>query len=111
MLADRHSATPVERGKPLRALKVAGSERAATGHGWLYCPVPESSGRRRYRRELGLSRKVVWKVTRSGATEFRYEREVRPFPRIGAWKAALDELLAANEQKPSRERLTLDPHI
>jgi transposase len=58
-------------------------------------------------RELGLSRKVVRKVIRSEATEFRYEREVQPFPRIGAWKDRLDHLLAANEQKPSRERLTL----
>jgi transposase len=58
-------------------------------------------------RELGLSRKVVRKVIRSEATEFRYEREVQPFPRIGAWKDRLDQLLAANEQKPSRERLTL----
>jgi transposase len=58
-------------------------------------------------RELGLSRKVVRKVIRSGATEFRYEREVQPFPRIGAWKDRLDQLLATNEQKPPRERLTL----
>jgi hypothetical protein len=58
-------------------------------------------------RELGLSRKVVLKVVRSGATEFHYERESQPFPRIGAWKDALDELLTANEQKPSRQRLTL----
>jgi transposase len=58
-------------------------------------------------RELGLSRKVVRKVIRSQATEFRYEREVQPFPRVGPWKDALDELLAANEQKVSRERLTL----
>ena len=58
-------------------------------------------------RELRLSRKVVRKVIRSEATEFRYEREVQAFPRIGAWKDRLDQLLAANEQKPSRERLTL----
>jgi transposase len=58
-------------------------------------------------RELGLSRKVVRKVIRSGATEFRYEREVQPFPRIGAWKDRLDQLLATNEQKSPRERLTL----
>jgi hypothetical protein len=29
-------------------------------------------------RELGLSRKVVRKVIRSGATEFHYEREHQP---------------------------------
>ena len=33
-------------------------------------------------RELGVSRKVVRKIIRSGATEFRYEREVQPRPRI-----------------------------
>ena len=58
-------------------------------------------------RELGVSRKVVRKVLRSEATEFRYERETQPLPRIGPWQEQLDQLLAANEAKPSRERLTL----
>jgi len=58
-------------------------------------------------RELGVSRKVVRKVIRSGATEFRYEREVQPLPRIGPWRDRLDAMLAANEAKPGRERLTL----
>ena len=58
-------------------------------------------------RELGVSRKVVRKVIRSGATEFRYEREVQPRPRIGPWRDRLDAMLAANEAKPGRERLTL----
>ena len=58
-------------------------------------------------RELRVSRKVVRKVLRSEATEFRYEREEQPLPRIGPWQEALDRLLAANEAKPSRERLTL----
>ncbi len=47
------------------------------------------------------------KVLRSEATEFRYEREEQPLPRLGRWQDDLDELLAANEAKPSRERLTL----
>ena len=34
-------------------------------------------------RELGVSRKVVRKVIRSGATEFRYQREDQPLPKIG----------------------------
>ena len=34
-------------------------------------------------RDLGISRKVVRKVIRSEATEFRYEREAQPLPRIG----------------------------
>jgi DNA replication protein DnaC/transposase len=58
-------------------------------------------------RELGVSRKVVRKVIRSDATEFRYEREAQPLPKIGPWTDQLDELLLANEGKAARERLTL----
>jgi transposase len=58
-------------------------------------------------RELGISRKVVRKVIRSGATEFRYAREEQPLPKIGRWRDALDQLLLANEAKAARERLTL----
>ena len=58
-------------------------------------------------RELGVSRKVVRKVIRSEATEFRYERETQPLPKMGQWSAELDRLLAANESKAARERLTL----
>jgi transposase len=58
-------------------------------------------------RELGVSRKVVRKVLRSEATEFHYERDEQPLPRIGPWQEALDGLLAANEGKAARERLTL----
>src|ERR1700680_813169 len=58
-------------------------------------------------RELRVSRKVVRKVIRSEATEFRYEREAQPLPSIGPWTDQLDELLLANEGKAARERLTL----
>src|SRR6476620_8305464 len=58
-------------------------------------------------RELGVSRKVVWKVLRSDATEFRYGRDRQPMPRIGRCQDSLDRLLEANEAKPVRERLTL----
>jgi transposase len=58
-------------------------------------------------RDLGLSRKVVRKVVRSGATEFRYERTRQPLPKLGPWQAELDRLLAENTARPSRERLTL----
>src|SRR6201999_1310125 len=51
-------------------------------------------------RELGVSRKVVRKVIRS-------ERETQPLPKMGPWSAELDRLLAANESKAARERLTL----
>lgn len=58
-------------------------------------------------REFGLSRKVVRKVIRSEATEFRYTRTNQPLPKIGPWREELDALLLANEGKASRERLTL----
>ena len=58
-------------------------------------------------RELRVSRKVVRKVIRSGETEFHYERDDQPLPRIGPCQEELDKLLAVNEAKPSRERLTL----
>ena len=58
-------------------------------------------------REFRVSRKVVRKVIRSQATEFRYERGHQPLPRIDAWREQLDGLLLANAGKPARERLTL----
>jgi transposase len=58
-------------------------------------------------RDLGVSRKVVRKVIRSGATAFSYAREQQPFPKIGPWRERLDGVLAVNESKSSREQLTL----
>src|SRR3954465_15133975 len=58
-------------------------------------------------RDFRVSRKVVRKVIRSQATEFRYERGKQPLPRIDPWRKQLDDLLLANEGKPRRERLTL----
>src|SRR5712692_2823623 len=58
-------------------------------------------------REFRVSRKVVRKGIRSGATEFRYERGKPPRPRIDPWRGQLDGLLLANEGKSARERLTL----
>ena len=37
-------------------------------------------------REFRVSRKVVRKVIRSQATEFRYERGRQPLPRIDPWR-------------------------
>ena len=37
-------------------------------------------------RELNVSRKVVRKILRSEATEFRYRREEQPMPRLGPWQ-------------------------
>ena len=58
-------------------------------------------------RDLGVSRKVVRKVIRSGATEFHYERSAQPRPRIGPWRDRLDAMLASNAGKSAREQLTL----
>jgi hypothetical protein len=58
-------------------------------------------------RELRGSRKVVRKVIRSDATEFRYERSHQPLPRIGPWRERLDALLDENERRPPRQRLTI----
>lgn len=58
-------------------------------------------------RDLKISRNTVRKVLRSGETSFSYEREVQPRPKLGAWKAEIDRVLAANATKPARERLTL----
>ncbi|MGO7449645.1 IS21 family transposase [Rhizobium ruizarguesonis] len=58
-------------------------------------------------RELHVSRNTVRKILRSDETDFAYERERQPLPRIGAWKAEIERFLVANEGKPSRERLTL----
>ena len=58
-------------------------------------------------RELKFSRKVVRKVLRSGDTAFEYERSVQPLPKIGPFKDQLDGILASNESKAARERLTL----
>jgi transposase len=58
-------------------------------------------------RDLRVSRKVVRKVIRSQATEFHYQRDVQPQPKIGPWRDRLDSLLLENDSKPARERLTL----
>ena len=62
-------------------------------------------------RELRVSRKVVRKVIRSGATAFAYERRVQPQPKLGAWRGELDQLLAANAARPARERLRRGPPL
>ena len=58
-------------------------------------------------RELHVSRNTVRKVLRSDATEFSYERDVQPLPKLGRFTDQLEQLLMLNEAKPSRERLTL----
>jgi len=57
-------------------------------------------------RELSVSRKVVRKLLRAEATEFRYEREAQPPPRLGRWVEDLERLLSVNAAKPGREQTT-----
>jgi transposase len=58
-------------------------------------------------RELHVSRNTVRKILRSGETDFSYEREHQPLPKIGPWVEHVDRFLLANEGKAARERLTL----
>lgn len=53
-------------------------------------------------RELGLSRKVVRKVLRFEATEFRYTRSRQPQPKLGPWLSDLDRLLTENGIRPPK---------
>ena len=46
---------------------------------------------------------VGYSATRS----FEYARGVQPLPKLGPWRADLDRMLATNEAKSGRERLTL----
>ena len=57
-------------------------------------------------RELRISRQTVRKAIRGSSTEFHYERQVQPQPRLGAFVARLDAMLEANSKRPRRERLT-----
>src|ERR1700752_5109705 len=58
-------------------------------------------------REFRVSRRVVRKIIRSQAIEFRYQRSRQPLPRIDSWRDQLEGLLLENAGKPGRERLTL----
>jgi hypothetical protein len=57
-------------------------------------------------RELRISRKTVRKAIRGSSTEFHYERQLQPQPRLGEFVTRLDGLLEANSKRPERERLT-----
>jgi transposase len=58
-------------------------------------------------RTLKLSRNTVRKALRSGNADFEYQRKEQPRPKLGRWATELEALLAANEAKPPRERLTV----
>ena len=77
---------------------IARVRRAFHGQGWSM---------KKIRRELHVSRNTVRKILRSGETDFTYEREHQPLPKIGPWVEHVDRFLLANEGKAARERLTL----
>src|SRR2546421_8570817 len=52
-------------------------------------------------RELRVSRKTVRKAIRGSLTEFRYDRQAQPQPRLGEFVARLDGLLEANSKRPA----------
>jgi len=58
-------------------------------------------------RELHISRNTVRKILCSNTTEFKYEPEIQLLRALKSWQLHLDELLLANEGKPSRQQLTL----
>ena len=62
---------------------------------------------KRISRELHVSRNTLRKILRSGETDFTYEREHQPLPKIGPWVEHVDRFLFANEGKAARERLML----
>ena len=77
---------------------IARVRRAFHAQGWSM---------KRITRELHVSRNTVRKILRSGETDFTYEREHQPLPKIGPWVEHVDRFLLANEGKAARERLTL----
>nr|WP_280141871.1 helix-turn-helix domain-containing protein [Mesorhizobium sp. YR577] len=71
------------------------------------CPSVEGWSVKKIVQELHVSRNTVRKILRSDETDFTYERERQPLPKVGVWKAEIERFLTANEGKPLRERLTL----
>jgi transposase len=55
-------------------------------------------------RTLSVSRATVRKVIRGTATEFRYERGVRPAPKLCEWVEILTAILEKEAELPQRER-------
>ena len=55
-------------------------------------------------RELRVSRAMVRKVIRSGATDLAYERTIQPLPKIERWKNVVNEMLAVNALKLTPHR-------
>ncbi len=61
---------------------------------------------RQIAREMHLSRNTVKKVLRAEATEFAYTRTAQPRPKLGPYEPSLLSYLAADADKPLRQRRT-----
>jgi transposase len=59
---------------------------------------------RQIARELNISRNSVKAALRSDATEYRYERERQPRPKMGPFIETLERWLAEDQKKPVKER-------
>jgi transposase len=59
---------------------------------------------RQIARELGFARDTVRKAIQLDTTEFRYEREVQPQPKLGIWVPVLTEILEREAKLPKRQR-------
>ena len=55
-------------------------------------------------RTLSVARATVRKVIRGQATAFKYERGIRPVPKLGEWVEVLTEVLEKEAKPPRRER-------
>jgi transposase len=53
-----------------------------------------------------MSRNTVKKIAQTGLTEFVYKTREPVYPILGSYMSRLDETLAAEEKKPSKERRT-----
>ena len=62
-------------------------------------------------RELRVSRKVVRKVIRSEATEFRYEREAQPLPKIGPWQGRARSIAVGERGEGGARAADADPGV
>ena len=62
-------------------------------------------------RELRISRQTVRKAIRGSSTEFRYERQVQPRPRLGAFVARLGFDRRAGARREALHRRPLDSFL
>ena len=61
---------------------------------------------RQIARDFHLSRNTVKKVIRGDATEFVYDRQAQPLPKLAPYEESLQATLNADSTKPIRERRT-----